>query len=721
MSLAFLPLKLILLGIDLFITLVTFGWVGALKKLLSKEPIRSVPVKDDPSHRVHTSFKGKLLQYPPSGEKTLYEISRNSFEKNASRKCMGSREFLGMEGKKVKKFGPDISWKSYAEVGAMSRKFGAAIRASGVVPAPSTTNLEATSTPCSVAIFENTCAEWMISAQGCFSQSVIVTTIYATLGMEAVVDAINDCSISVLVCNLSNVKRVVENLPEMPTLKTIVYTTDVIVKGSDLNKFLPESSSSVTVISFDDFVESGDTDEFKPIPPLPNTKAVVMYTSGSTGKPKGVIITHSQIVAAIGSGLHLLGTKASDRYIAFLPLAHIMELMVEFSMIAVGACLCYADPKTLTVTGSHPIGALEHFSPTVMVAVPKLWDVIKKGIQAKVAASPPVAQFLVNTAFQARTFAINNGFDTPLFKALVFKKFSKVVGGELRLALSGGGPLNSEVQTFIRTCFGIPLVQGYGLTETNAGLTIQDVSDLLSGVVGVPVPSVEVKVVSCPDIKDKAGNPYLSTDRLDVNGSKVYGRGEVLVKGNSLTVGYYKMPDKTAEVYKEDGFFHTGDVGQFMEDGSLAIIDRVKNMLKLKGGEYIALEKMEMTYGNSKFVDAVNGGICCYGDGDMDRPVALMQLNEIVVMKWAKEKGISGNFLQVKDDKMLYDAVLADMKVEAEKGKLSHLEKLVGLSFLTTPWTPENGCLTAANKLQRRVVVDTFEKEFNEVRLKGIF
>merc|ERR1719162_2145147 len=107
-----------------------------------------------------------------------------------------------------------------------------------------------------------------------------------------------------------------------------------------------------------------------------------------------------------------------------------------------------------------------------------------------------------------------------------------------------------------------------------------------------------------------------------------------------------------------------------------------------------------MTYGNSKFVDAVNGGICCYGDGDTDRPVA---------------------FLQLKDEKKLYDAVLADMKLEAEKGKLSHLERLVGLSFLTTPWTPENGCLTAANKLQRRVVVETFEKEFNEVRLKGIF
>ena len=118
------------------------------------------------------------------------------------------------------------------------------------------------------------------------------------------------------------------------------------------------------------------------------------------------------------------------------------------------------------------------------------------------ALSSPVAQFLVNTAFEARAFAIEHGYDTPLFKALVFKKFSKVVGGRLRLALSGGGPLNSEVQVFVRTCFGCPLFQGYGLTETTAGLSIQDPTDLRAGIAGVPIPSVEVKLDSCADIAD---------------------------------------------------------------------------------------------------------------------------------------------------------------------------------------------------------------------------
>ena len=235
------------------------------------------------------------------------------------------------------------------------------------------------------------------------------------------------------------------------------------------------------------------------------------------------------------------------------------------------------------------------------------------------------------------------------------------------------------------------------------------------------LPSVEVKLRSVSDINDKAGKPYLSTDKRDVDGNIIHGRGEIMIRGPSLSLGYYMMPEKTKEVYRDDGFFLTGDIGQFTEDGSLQIVDRVKNLVKLKGGEYIAIEKMEMTYGNSKFVDAVTGGICCYGDGDMDRPIALMQLSQPHTMAWAKGNNVSGDFAEVKESKELYDAVMADMKNEHAKGGLSHIEKLVGVCFLTEPWTPENGCLTAANKLQRRMVIEMFSKEFEATRVKGIF
>merc|ERR1712157_302332 len=115
-------------------------------------------------------------------------------------------------------------------------------------------------------------------------------------------------------------------------------------------------------------------------------------------------------------------------------------------------------------------------------------------------------------------------------------------------------------------------------------------------------------------------------------------------KGLNVGLGYYMMPDKTKEVFEDDGFFHTGDIGQFMDDGSIKIVDRKKNLVKLKGGEYIAMENMEMIYGNSGFVDAVAGGILCYGDGDMDRPVAMMQLSEANVKKWMSENEVKGDY-----------------------------------------------------------------------------
>lgn len=721
MSFLLLPLKVLLIAIDFAITLITFGWVQPLLNLFKSQPLRSVPVGDDFSHRIHADCKksGKVsfATTPPSGEKTLYEISTNAFQKYSDEKCMGTREYLGMHSVKppVRKFG-DIKWKSYEQVGKEVQKFGAALRKVGLVPAPENASLDKMETPCSLAIFENTCSEWMIAAQGAFSQSVVVTTIYATLGIDAVGEAIKNGVISAIVCNKKDVAKIV--VKRFPTLKTIIYTSDLVAADDKIE--MPTEPEGVKIVSFEDFVESGDIVAFPPTPPTPDTMAVLMYTSGSTGKPKGVVIKHSQVVSAIASGMVALGIQAGDVYLGYLPLAHIMELMAELANIALGCVICYADPKTLTSKGAYPVGALEQFSPTTMVGVPKIWDVIKKGIEAKVAASSPVAKFLVETAFQARTFAINHGYDTPLFKALVFKKFAKGVGGKLRLALSGGGPLNSEVQVFIRTCFGCPIFQGYGLTETNAGLSIQDPFDLRPGIAGVPIPSVEVKLRSV-DINDKGGSPYLSTDTRDVNGNKIFGRGEILVKGPSVSLGYYDMLDKTKEVFDEDGFFHTGDIGQFMDDGSIRIVDRVKNLVKLKGGEYIAVENMEMAYGNSRYVDAVAGGICCYGDGDMDRPIALMQLSKPAAMSWAQENGVSGDFESIKNSKEFHDAVLVDMKSEASKGGLSHLEKLVALAFLTEPWTPENGCLTAANKLQRRVVIEVFSKEFEETKKKGIF
>ena len=374
---------------------------------------------------------------------------------------MRTRKYLGMKTVKppVKHFDEKLISFTYKEIGEKVHKFGAALRQEGLVSAPDKATLDAITTPCSLAIFENTSYEWMTAAMGAFSQSIVVTTIYATLGMDAVVQAVQDGVISAIVCNKKDVKRILGKNKEMKTLKTIIFTSDCVADGEQI-EFGP-IPEGVKVISFEDFIESGDVSAHPPTPPKPDSMAVLMYTSGSTGKPKGVVITHGQVTSCVAAAIIALKTESDDVYLSYLPLAHIMELMAEFVFLSIGSTMCYADPKTLTAKGSFPMGALEHYSPTVMAAVPKIWDVIKKGVEAKIAGSKPIAKFLVATAFEWRTFCNSLGFDTPLFKKLVFKKFSAALGGNLTRALSGGGPLNLEVQMFVRTCFGIPLSQGY--------------------------------------------------------------------------------------------------------------------------------------------------------------------------------------------------------------------------------------------------------------------
>lgn len=281
-----------------------------MKKALTPTELRTVPVANDESHRVDPRFRNNLLKTPREGVETLYDLAKDGFKRYAHRPCVGSREFLGWKNPKVKHFSDKINWKTFAEVGEISHKFGAALRAAGLVPAPPTTTLEKHKTPCSIAIFENTCAEWLMAAMGAFSQSIIVTTVYATLGFDAVMEAINDGSIAAIVANKTNVKTIVANISKMPTLKTIIYTNDLIAPGDKVD--LPDAPPGIKIASFDEFVASGNTAAFPATPPVAGTCAVIMYTSGSTGKPKGVVITHASIVGVCAAGEIALGIRNGE-------------------------------------------------------------------------------------------------------------------------------------------------------------------------------------------------------------------------------------------------------------------------------------------------------------------------------------------------------------------------------------------------------------------------
>jgi long-chain acyl-CoA synthetase len=765
------PFAWCLIALDVALIALTFKWVGLFKRFSPR-----VTVGSNGAVRLAT---GKPLANEGKGD-TAWDLVTKAFAQYANKRSLGTRKYVGEyleEGARFpkKQFGA-ISWRTYAEVAERARNIGKGLLAVGMKALPKDegkedgTKFEDTTAPHTALIYEETCADWLTFLFGAWSQSLAVATSYATLGVSSVADAVVECNVKVILCNYRDVEKVAAACTTMPTLTHIVYTTNNVTADDALKK--PSVSNAVTVMSIDELIAVGSQSIETDNAPSPDNMAVVMYTSGSTGKPKGVMLRQKQVRAsaealrdmAEGTGL----VQGKETYLAYLPAAHILELVAETTMFIFGAEIGYSDPKTISSKGAcrldeatgevhkdakmkYPAdetqnfapGGIQAFRPTFMAAVPKIWDILKKGVEEGLGAKPAPVQGLMKLGYAWRSWLLSKGMDSVVFKAL-FGKVKPILGGRQKLFVSGGGPIASEVQTFIRTMFGAPLVQGYALTETTCSGCVQYSSDPRDGVVGPPVSSVEIMLRSCveapegdpagkpvPSCLDRNGQPYLQSDTSHY-GQKCLGRGEVLIRGPAVGSGYLKQADKTAEAFDTEGWFHSGDIAIFTPDGCIKIVDRLKNLVKLKGGEYIAIESMEKEYSKSIFVNALNGGIMCYGDGSMDRPVALVQANCAELRKWAASQGLSFD----DDEALCRDprveaAALADLNKEGAKGGVSSLEKLIALTLISghgdpnraepnSPWTPDNGFLTASNKLNRKPIQEGLGALLQPLILKGI-
>jgi len=657
---------------------------------------------------------------------TVWDMVSASHKNFAKERALGTRKLLKLDREMHPRFPTKVfgetEWLTYEEAGQKAVDFGKGLKELGMKSlnmAPDD-DFDKQSGPFTMLLYENSCTEWFLAMHGAFSQSIVVSTAYATLGVDAVVQAVREGEMATIFCNKANVKTIASKKKEMPTLTNIIYTFDMCVPEDRQTKVsIPESG--LNIFSFDELVEKGSMSNRAMTEPKPHDVAILMYTSGSTGKPKGVVIKHSHIVA-VGAGLLNHINISGGSYVGYLPLAHIFEMVVELGMFFLGGTIGYADPKTITAGPGlcTPTGGLDEFKPTLLCGVPKVWETIKTKGDAKVAKGSKIIRFIFQTAFAAKSKAMEQGRYTPLFDLLVFKKFKAITGGKLSLAVSGGGAIAGEVQQWVRTCMGCPIIQGYGLTETCLGLTCQMPDDVRLGVVGSPLGCLEYLVASTPDICDADSNPYLADDTQGTSGVPCLGRGEVWVRGNNVSSGYYKMPEQTKEVYCQagvaKGFFLTGDIGMVLLDGSLKIIDRKKNLVKLKGGEYVALEKMNGAFNNSPFVDKEHGGTCAYADDTLDRPVALVQADEHAIMAKAKDLGISGDFGSVCKDGKMRQVVLESLNAEGKKVGLGSLEVLAGVALIAQPWSPDDGTLTATLKLVPNRVKVVNKVELDELK-----
>eukprot|EP00933_Yihiella_yeosuensis_P060658 TRINITY_DN63404_c0_g1_i1.p1 TRINITY_DN63404_c0_g1~~TRINITY_DN63404_c0_g1_i1.p1 ORF type:complete len:749 (-),score=196.52 TRINITY_DN63404_c0_g1_i1:92-2338(-) len=729
----------LLVILDFLIWVLTLGPVWMVQKYVNTQSQWASPVakadingKGQPISDVwrSCSSEGELVTspFPNEGVKTLWDMLQRAFKRYPNHDAQGSRPLLSWKKDEGFRFPAKVfgttEWRKYSELESMVKAFGSGLRGLGLSPQPQG-DFDKLTGKFKILMYEDTCADWQVCAMGAISQNIVVATAYATLGAEAVVHAVNEGSVTAIVCNRKAVDSLMKAAKDMPSLEAIIYT-DFLCTPDERRDKVAAGDAKVKVLSLDEVLEMGKAKPVDPSPPTPESVAVLMYTSGSTGNPKGVIVRHSQLLAMVASCHIQFGTMLEDggeTYIGYLPLAHILELSAEMYFYGAGNRIGYADPKTLLPGPEkcYPTGSLEEFKPTLMAGVPKVWETIKKGAETKLAKSHPAVGFLFKVAMRIKKAAVRTNRYTPLFDLLVFKKFKKMLGGCMKFTLSGGGAISGEVQEWVKVAFGCPLVQGYGLTETCGGTTIQHPNDPSIGIAGSALCSVEITLHSEPEITDANGNPYLCTDTEHSDGSAVCGRGEVWIRGPSITSGYYKLPETTAADFGSDGWFHSGDIGLFTPTGQLKIVDRKKNLVKLKGGEYVACEMINVTYNNADIINTENGGCCVFADHELDRCVLFAQCKEKELKELAAEVGAAAKDGQAmcRDPKVMA-AVKAKLDVVAKEAKLPALMHAVAVLPIIEPWTAANGCLTATSKLVSKGVYKKHAEDLKFLKPMGI-
>ncbi|KAG8232638.1 hypothetical protein J437_LFUL012598 [Ladona fulva] len=340
--------------------------------------------------------------------------------------------------------------------------------------------------------------------------------------------------------------------------------------------------------------------------------------------------------------------------------------------------------------------------PSCMTAVPLILDRIYKGVNDKVANGGAFKRALFNFAYNYKYRWSKWGFDTPLLNRLVFGATRQLMGGRLRLVLTGGAPLSPDTHELIKVCLCVQVIQGYGLTETTSCATVMDRHDRRTGRVGGPTTVCDIRLVDWEE-----GN-YRITD-------KPHPRGEIIIGGETVSPGYYKNPEKTKEDFFEaDGrrWFRTGDIGEIHEDGVIRIIDRKKDLVKLQLGEYVSLGKVETELKRSPLVE----NICVYGDPTKHYTVALVVPSQPHISQLCKSLGLGNlTFEEMCLKVEVEHAVLRELEAHGKKCKLEKFEIPAAVKLVSEVWSPDMGLVTAAFKLKRKDIQERYQTEINRM------
>uniref|UniRef100_A0A8C7HH24 long-chain-fatty-acid--CoA ligase n=1 Tax=Oncorhynchus kisutch TaxID=8019 RepID=A0A8C7HH24_ONCKI len=681
--------------------------LGSEQERAQRLKARSVTGRPAGPYRAMGATKRLVSSLHP-GVDTLDKVFEDASRRFPDRDCLGTREVVMEEderqsnGKFFKKvILGQYRWLSYAETHRAAACFGIGLAALGQRAHNN------------IAIFCETRAEWVIAAQACFMQNFPLVTLYSTLGGPAITHGLNETEVSHIITSRELLEtRLKFILLEVPRLQHIIVVDDTPTEWHGYPRGISVHNMA-TVQGLRTKPENG-----KHVCPMPSDIAVIMYTSGSTGIPKGVMISHSNIIAGItGMAERIPNLGENDTYIGYLPLAHVLELSAELVCVAHGCRIGYSSPQTLadqsTKIKKGSKGDTSVLQPTLMAAVPvrhiqdspplssEIMDRIYKNVMTKVEEMSSAQRTLFTLAYNYKLEQLSQGRSTPLCDNLVFKKVRSLLGGKTRVLLSGGAPLSAATQRFINVCFCCPVGQGYGLTETCGAGTISEMWDYSTGRVGGPLICSEIK------LKDWVEGGYHITDTPTP-------RGEILIGGPNVTMGYYKNEAKNQDFFVDENgqrWFCTGDIGEVHPDGCLKIIDRKKDLVKLQAGEYVSLGKVEAMLKNCPLID----NICAYANSDEMYVIGFVVPNQKHLLSLAEQYLIRGSWEELCDNAAMEEVVLQVITEAALSAQLERFEIPRKIRLSPDPWTPETGLVTEAFKLKRQQLKSKYQDDIERM------
>lgn len=412
--------------------------------------------------------------------------------------------------------------------------------------------------------------------------------------------------------------------------------------------------------------------------------ATLLYTSGTTGKPKGVVLTHQQVISEVSEAFPLCGANSDDVSLCFLPLAHVLGRIEHWGHVFIGHTLAFAESIEKVKEN------LGEVRPTFLMSVPRIFEKIHAGILTQASVNPlkkRLFEWAVKVGYKVSDLRLTRQSiplsllaEYEIASKLVLSKVTQAFGGRLRFAISGGAPLAREISQFFHSA-DILILEGYGLTETTAAITVNTPFNYRFGSVGRPIGDVKIKIAE---------------------------DGEILVKSAKIMKEYYLNPEATKEVFT-DGWFHTGDIGIILPGGDIKITDRKKDLIKTAGGKYVAPQRLEGLLKLNPLISQV----LIHGD-QKKYIVALITLERTYLETWAKANDITYTDWKELCSHKKIEEQLREAITEVN-AQLASFESIKKYKILPVEFTVEGGELTPSLKIKRKVLDARYQKEIESL------